>query len=1095
MSRISTPQGPEDLSVIEEAQVLLSHFMRNSSRETRGSPAGNRSDQDSTSGECAGPEKSLWKNARKHDRLTRTPIESRSPSIADGKRRPISSALRTPDSLNPSEQNKRNTPSSPGGGGGREIPGARRSRRTRTGPTNYYDKTNYLGFGSDEDVSDSHAKSSPTTSRQTRFSSNTPASKPSSCINDRNGKSRVIYSSPHVQILKSPFESLDDLGILGRAYYSSARSPAEYAKKYQSSPPSADEILHVDFDQTEMSAILELFSFFGFQPPESLDVALSDQIIQIASIYETPRNISKKIWRICELAQILSDNRVEGVDDSHTWLSTSKQDQKDKNKRQTRRLVRKTLGLSKSKYHDSELLCSDNKLRRLSRSLPFASILSRRRFDDINAFIDDARQGSLASSSCFIKATASNRGSVEVVRSLNKILQRRELGVRVTRQLCSTINEDFKLAKTWKGASNDVIVLAWAPDGTQFAAGATAQCDEHNLEYNRNNNLVVGDVVNNRLTELPDHWVSRPSGRAATSRTVYDDRLWMSVTSIEWWDDALFTASYDNTVKMWNTSNQNASCFRTLRHDSKVEVMARSNFEGNLLATGTRSIGLWRLADSIHSLLELPRGRSRKDRELVPTSLAWGAIKATGNILLAGMCERDDGMPQTGLLAGWHIGEASTTPMQFSPNSQNMFDIKWHPTLPIFAAATSVGHGPVNKNSKETRSFVRLYQPLSSRTCTMEFECPALDINEVNICPRNPNYVTASCTDGVTYVWDHRRPDHIIHKLRHGEPLNQVDETISREQADVGVRIALWGDRIDEFYTGASDGVLKKWDILRAPENVLVQDTAKFEEEIMCGAFSKDRSNLLIGDSAGGIHLLSPGPFSSTEGLSMDFKPASQPQMRLHRDGYGSGPESGIRTGAELLSSGKLVRHPIYGVGQGPCYDGPFAAWARPEDTPPYQIARTRLKDEVQLRQLHGVRPECRIGLDQVSQEDIKAQIKLAHIRNQQRYNNKRTREGLADPACASESFIDLVDDRHSPSPSYSHRPKRRMDDIPPASGVEVIDLTGDTDTEENPGPKADIHFAEFKTALEELGEELEEDFWWPSSGTIDANIQDVDGV
>ncbi|PYI12135.1 WD40 repeat-like protein [Aspergillus sclerotiicarbonarius CBS 121057] len=1095
MSRISTPQEPEDLSVIEEAQVLLSHFMRHSSRETQGSPAGNRSDHDSAPGEYAGPGKPLWKNARKHDRLTRTPIESRSPSTADGKHRLISSAPRTPDSLKPSEQGKRITPSSPGGG--LEIPGARRSGRTRTGPTNYYDRANYLGFGSDEEVGDSHAKSSPTTSRQTRFSSNTPASKPSSWVNDRNEKFRVIYSSPHVQILKSPFESLDDLGILGRACYSSARSPTECAKKYQGGPPSADEILHVDFDQTEMAAVLDLFSFFGLEPPESSDMALSDQIIQTASIYETPRNISKKILRICELSRILSDDRVEGPDDIHTWLSKSiKPDQKDKNKRQARRLIRKTLGLSKSKYQDSELLCSGNQLRRLSRSLPSALILSRRESGDIDAFIEDARKGCLASSSCVIKATASDGGSVKMVRSLNRILQRRELGIRVNQQLCSTINEDLKLAKTWKGASNDVIVLAWAPDGTKFAAGATAQCDEHNMEYNRNNNLVVGDVVNNRLTELPDHWISRPSTRTAGSRTVHDDRLWMSVTSIEWWDDALFTASYDNTVKMWDTSNQNASCFRTLRHDSKVEVMARSNFEGNLLATGTRSIGLWRLADTTYIPLELPRARSRKDRELVPTSLAWGAIKETGNILLAGMCEKDDGMPHTGLLAGWHIGEALITPMQFSPNSQNMFDIKWHPTLPIFAAATSVGHGPANKNSKETRSLVRLYQPLSSKTCTMEFECPALDINEVNVCPMNPNYVTASCTDGVTYVWDHRRPDQILHKLRHGEPLNQVDETISREQADVGVRIALWGDRIDEFYTGASDGVLKRWDILRAPENVLVQDTAKFEEEIMCGVFSKDKSNLLIGDAAGGIHLLSPGPFSSTEGLSMEFKPASQPQLRLPHDGYGSDPESGIRTGAELLSSGKLVRHPIYGVGQGPRYDGPFAAWARPENTPQDEIVRTRLKQEVQLRQLYGVRPECRIGLDTASREDVKAQIKLAHIRNQQRTHNKRAREVLADPAYARTGFIDLVDDRHDPSPSFSHRPKRRMDDVPPASGVEIIDLTGDTDTdEEDNGPKADIHFAEFKTALKEVEEELEEDFWWPSSGTIDANIQDINGI
>ncbi|RAL02027.1 WD repeat protein [Aspergillus ibericus CBS 121593] len=1094
MSHISPPQEPEDLSVIEEAQVLLSHFMRHSSRETQGSLAGDRSDQDSAPGEWTGPGKPLWTNARKHDGLSRTPIDSRSPSAVDGKHRLISSAPQTPDSSRSSEQGKRITLSPPGGG--QKIPGARRSGRTRTGPSNYYDKANYLGFGSDEEVCDSHAKSSPTTSRQTRFSSNTPASKPSSWVNDRNEKSRVIYSSSRVRIVKSPFVSLDDLGILGRACYSSARSPAEYAKKYQGRPASSDDILHVDFDQAEMAAVLELISFLGFRLPESLDMALSDQIIQTVCIYETPREISKKIWRMCELAQILSDDQVEGPDDIYTWLSRSiKPDQKDKNKRQARRLVRKTLGMSKSNCHDDGQLCSDERLRRLSWFLPSAMILSRRESDDIDAFIEDAKKGGLASCSCVIKATASGGGSVEKTRSLNRILQRRELGICIKQQLCSTIIKDFKLAKSWKGASNDVIVLAWAPDGTKFAAGAAAQCDEHNMEYNRNNNLIMGDMVNNRLTELPDHWISRPSSRTAASRTVHDDRLWMSVTSIEWWEDALFTASYDNTVKMWHTSNHNASCFKTLRHDSKVEVMARSNFERNLLATGTRSIGIWRIADTTYVPLELPRARSRKDRELVPTSLAWGAIKETGNILLAGMCEKDEAMPQTGLLAGWYIGEASITPMQFSPNSQNMFDIKWHPTLPIFAAATSVGQGPANRNSKETRSLVRLYQPLSSKTSTMEFECPALDINEVNVCPTNPNYVTASCTDGVTYVWDHRRPDQILHKLRHGDPLNQVDETISREQADVGVRLALWGDRIDEFYTGASDGVLKRWDILRAPGDVLLQDTAKFKEEIMCGAFSKDKSNLLIGDAAGGVHLLSPGPFSSAEGLSMEFKPASQPQLRFPHDEYGSDPGSGIRTGAELLSSGKLARHPIYGVGQGPRYDGPFAAWARPENTPQDEIAQTRLKQEIQLRQLYGVRPECRIGLDTVSREDVKAQIKLAHIRNQQRYHNKRAREELANPAHTRTSFIDLVEDRHDPSPSFSHRPKRRMDDVPSASGVEVIDLTGDTDTEETPSFKADIHLIEFKAAVQEVEEELEEDFWWPSSGTIDANIQDIDGI
>ena len=34
--------------------------------------------------------------------------------------------------------------------------------------------------------------------------------------------------------------------------------------------------------------------------------------------------------------------------------------------------------------------------------------------------------------------------------------------------------------------------------------------------------------------------------------------------------------------------------------------------------------------------------------------------------------------------------------------------------------------------------------------------------------PNNTNYITAGCTDGVTYVWDFRMPDKVLHKLEHG---------------------------------------------------------------------------------------------------------------------------------------------------------------------------------------------------------------------------------------------------------------------------------------------------------------------------------------
>ncbi|PWY79545.1 WD40 repeat-like protein [Aspergillus heteromorphus CBS 117.55] len=1093
MSRRFKAQDSEDLSLMEEAEVLLSQFMRQSSRDTQESPTENDSNPDSSSDKYPVSRFLPKKNVKRHARLPGSHTESRSLSNANGKHQTTS--------ILSSKQSHRDQQSIPVSSlrDTREIAGARRSSRAKSGPVNYYDKANYLGFDCDEEAVDNRTDISPVISQQIQSPSNTPSFQFSPRHQDRKKNSRVIYSSPSVQILKSSYQSIGDFEDLRHACYSPGYTPAEYARKYQCGSPPADNILHIDFDREELKAVLNLFSFYGYKLPENMDMSLSDQIIHSASIHNAPQKISKRIWRICELAKLLPQ---ESSGDINMWiLKVMASDSNEWCMRRAKRLMKKVWGINKNKNQQSQSFSSDDQLQKLSAALQFALTLNRRGFTDIDAFIADARRGCLASSHHIIQATVLDGRSAEAQNSLNGLLQRRELGRQTNQRLRSSINEGFKLAKTWKGASNDMIVLAWSPDGTKFAAGATAQCDEHNMEYNRNNNLVVGDLVDNSLAELPDHWLPRPSGRAAASQTVNDYRLWMSVTSIEWWGDALFTASYDNTVKLWDSLGNRMSCFKTLRHDSKVEVMARSNFEGNLLATGTHSIGLWGIAESSYGPLEMPRSRSRKDIELVPTSLAWGVINATGNILLAGMSEKDDGVPQTGLLAGWHIGEASATPMQFSPNSQNMFDIKWHPTIPIFAAATSLGHGLTNKNSKDTRSLVRLYQPLSSRACTMEFECPALDINDVNICPMNPNYVTASCTDGITYVWDHRRSDNILHKLKHGEPLNQVDETISRDQADVGVRIALWGDRIDEFYTGASDGILKRWDILKAPDDVLVQETAKFEEEIMCGAFSKDKTNLLIGDAAGGIHVLSSGPFSNTGSLSMEFKSAPRPPRPRYLETNEYSSDSGIGAGSELLLSGKLIRHPVYGVGQGPYYDGPFAAWARPENTSRDEIARTCLKEEVQLRQLEGTIPEFRIGLDTESREDVRAQIKLANIRNGRPHQRKRESEMLAELESNDRAInMNPVGERSSLLPFLSHRPKRRIGEMPKASGLtyigsEMIDSTGDTDADEDFSSTGNTHLAESRKTLQELEEELEEDFWWPHSGTIDANIQDVDSI
>ncbi|KAL4747608.1 hypothetical protein BDW72DRAFT_182524 [Aspergillus terricola var. indicus] len=673
--------------------------------------------------------------------------------------------------------------------------------------------------------------------------------------------------------------------------------------------------------------------------------------------------------------------------------------------------------------------------------------------------------------------------------SLNSLFQR-ELGSHCPSRLNAKFADNLRLSKAWKGASNDVVSLAWSPDGTRFAAGATAQCDEHMMAYNRKNNLLLGDLVNNEIHELSDHWIQRPR-----NNVVNDPRLFMSVTAVQWFEDTLYTSSYDHTVKLWDTSRDRASCYKTLNHDSEVVVMARSNFAENLLATGTltNTVGYWDISKAQYTPLELQRGRLRKDLELMPTSIAWGSTHATKDYLLVGMSEKEDIVAQHGLLAAFRVRESSVEPESFLPNAQNVFDITWHPVLPMFAIACTAGQ----QASRGTRSTVNLYEPLNRRTRVMELECPALDMNEVVFCPWNTNYISAGCTDGVTYIWDKRNPDEILHKLRHGDPLNQLDETIDREQADTGVNMQLWGTSYDSFYTGASDGMVKRWDILRAPEDVLVQDLASLQEGIMCGAFSPDRSNMLIGDVSGGVHLLSNSPFMPNESTHFAFKecPYAIEQQKLDSD-------SGVKAARDLMTSGQIERHPVFGPGKGPYYRGPFAAWARPTGTQPELMAATALEPKCEIRQLSGIDPKHRKGLTSTAREEVERHITLARIRNKKHGGNKRRNPGITHPT--KDFVVDLSSEPDMEQKTLGRslvcdtlskrRYTMRKANLSIISNVEpeVIDLTGDSDAESPRISYTNSGLPEVSrrsSGFEDEASNLEDDFWWPDSGKIDPNF------
>ncbi|GMF72865.1 hypothetical protein BDV35DRAFT_309855 [Aspergillus flavus] len=1146
--------GSDDPSIIEEAQNLLSQFMRHSSHETQGSQSGNRAtlqkvsdSRTEHSSESADdpqvvyvisddsalesvPEKRTVPSARRRHSARHPRLRSSraTPGLGNLSKRPGNNSETDPvlPTTKREQSNNSNyvrqTMYPPHLLSDRKsyainndkAPRTRRSARSKTGPINYYKKLNLFNYESEEECSgdedvDVLANSDQPQQRHGRSRSCDLSMPP--CYRDSqlvgHTQYSVIYSSSRVQILKAPLKTLDDFRSVGHARYRPERNPANYAKGLRGEDLALDNILHFDFDPKEMTAVLNLLSFSGCHWRFAPDTALTDQLIQVASTYNMHPKSFKKMSSILKLSRLLSTE--EASDSNALLLEILTSTPCTKELRRARRLTMRLLGSQEKRENEGPSTSGDQhchkveEVRRLSGHLSFAFALGRRQCADIEAFIADAQRGHLPTVPSVIKAvkledgSSATRKNAQASGNLNKLLQDRELGCAVSRQVSSRFLSNLGVSRTWKGASNDIIVLAWSPDGTRFAAGATAQCDEHNMEYNRGNNLILGDLTTDSLEELPDHWSPRPPG--FSRGTMNDHRLFMSVTACQWFDDTLYTASYDKTVKLWRFPNHRASCYKTLEHDSKVQVMAPSNFSKNVVATGTQSVGFWQLDESTYNVLDLPRQRSKREIDLIPTSLAWGTIPITRELLIAGMSEKGDGVTHNGLLAAWHIAEASSTPIQLSPNSQNIFDVKWHPSLPLFATASSArGGGTTLLSSKNTRSVVRLYSPLISKMCTMELECPALDINDVTFCPGNSNYVTASCTDGITYVWDTRNPDTVLHKLQHAEPLNQIDETIPREQADVGVRLALWGNSVTQFYTGASDGILKTWDVLRSPDDALIQDVASFGEEIMSGAFSPDRSNLLIGDAAGGLHLLSPNTYAD-ETLSFKFKRASQVPFK----GQDPDSESGIMAARKAILNGHLLRHPIYGVGQGPHYNGPYAAWARPDNTPVHQLGQTKLKEEWQLRQLDGIPPVLRSGLNDQLRREIECQRQLAQIRNGQ-HVNKRKRLEPGYYAKSRDVLVDLCsEDGFWAAPV---KPKRLAAEskyvITENANVEVIDLTGDSDTECATPPKGNLAFPTTQGTesysglghpLEGFEGILEDDHWWPSSDQIDPNFNDAD--
>ncbi|KAL8992676.1 MAG: hypothetical protein Q9169_006916 [Polycauliona sp. 2 TL-2023] len=526
------------------------------------------------------------------------------------------------------------------------------------------------------------------------------------------------------------------------------------------------------------------------------------------------------------------------------------------------------------------------------------------------------------------------------------------------------IAEDIRPWRSWKGASSDVVVVAWAPDSLAYAAGAAAQSDDQDIQYNRPNNCLFGQLESNTISELPEHCIARPKPETISSgpnaiQAVYDacdPVVYKTVTSVQFCPSGgqLYTASHDMTAKIWDIGGRPIPrCTDTLYHDAAVTGLEVSTHFQGVFATAAKStdhsIRVYQPLSSGTSqtgyqftTFSSPRAVKHSSQHLYPECIRWGLAPGSQHLLLGGFqqwSDQDFSATRQGDICLWDVYTGQS--IKVRPHASAIFAAAWHPRENVFITGGAPGTG-VLSYPKTTQSVVRIYDARHTADFTAELECPALDMQDVTFHPF-ADYITAGCTDGTAYVWDRRMPDYILHRLKHGEPLQELaandeelPDTKHRERVDAGVMLSIWGHGASLFYTGSSDGIVKAWDVRRAPEDVWVKDVARLPAGVQSGALSPDGLNMLVGDAVGGVHVFSAAPLGCSSGYDnanshnpdpITFVPATNPKVNPIAE---EGTE-GINAANELLQSGQLVTHPSLGVGKGPNYgqSGYFAHYAR----------------------------------------------------------------------------------------------------------------------------------------------------------------------
>jgi WD40 repeat protein len=534
---------------------------------------------------------------------------------------------------------------------------------------------------------------------------------------------------------------------------------------------------------------------------------------------------------------------------------------------------------------------------------------------------------------------------VAIPASIPRLLRSREMGnicgrkwssksrLKVPDELQNHVLDTLGPRKFFHGASRDVTCVAWANDGNRFAAGAIAIDDERSMQYNRPNNLLLGNNERNSLQELPEHHVSRPAVSDSNNvnslhamQETQDPRLFKTVAAVAFSGDsqALYSAGGDGIVRMYDSSN--GECRRSFSQGAEV-VLLTANSRG-LLASGCHrsddsSISV--LSDQLDSVCNLGPSRTNVQSSLpiFPSALKWGAERYS-SLLLAGFAS--DSYDEDRLAAGevclWDVAAGNKIEL---PTVRNVFDVAWNPSP---SAASTLFAVACARSGRTYRSSIECFAPHQGRArSVLKWDCQAFDINDVLYCPHDDNLIAAGATDGKVYVWDKRfarnQGEAPLHIFAHGSTKNVLDPERDPEIADTGVRFLSWSSTGDRLYSGSSDGTVKVWNPYRMTEDALVRDVATFNSAIMSGAFSPDYRELLIGEDQGQLNLLGIDreERSVRAAKKFDYCPAAKPPPE----------DDKLAPARELLNSQQIEFKPMGALPirqavQGPNYQGPFLA-------------------------------------------------------------------------------------------------------------------------------------------------------------------------